>query len=360
MRRIVHRSPRHAVAWAIATVVSLAACAGSTPAPAVPGPVSVTIPPDSTVLATVPGFIQVIPRAADARVDILVGGQPFTTYVYPDDRRQATLTPIRAASGAVIAGGTWTGSAAEPQGFWLGHGAVNGLDFWSVGATSPRGSHVVQRAVSRAVSGPGEGTLQVTHDWVDGNDRLVVQENVTFIFRARGDARSIDRITTFVTGGAPVTFDNGRTGLVALRVAPSLAMSAGAGPDNTAMSPGAGGAPAAMPKPPMYRTSAGTTGGAIDGSHARWLSLAGVADGSPVTVILLDHPKNPGFPTAWTVRPDGFVAANPFSGRSTDNTASPSLRLGPNERVVFRHQLMILPGSQTPEQVERVYEGFAR
>ncbi|HEV8217498.1 MAG TPA: hypothetical protein VGP95_16730, partial [Gemmatimonadaceae bacterium] len=30
-----------------------------------------------------PDFVQVVPREGERRVDVLVGGKPFTSYIYP-------------------------------------------------------------------------------------------------------------------------------------------------------------------------------------------------------------------------------------------------------------------------------------
>src|SRR6266700_3307940 len=82
--------------------------------------------------------VDVVPNDAQRRVDVLVDGKPFTSYIYPTTLKKPTLYPVRSASGAVVTRG-WP---LEPRpgervdhphqvGLWFDHGDVNGLDFWN-------------------------------------------------------------------------------------------------------------------------------------------------------------------------------------------------------------------------------------
>ena len=49
--------------------------------------------------------VQVVPREGDRRVDVLVDGRPFTSYIWPTTVKKPALYPIRTASGKAITRG---------------------------------------------------------------------------------------------------------------------------------------------------------------------------------------------------------------------------------------------------------------
>ena len=50
--------------------------------------------------------------------------------------------------------------------------------------------------------------------------------------------------------------------------------------------------------PASTSSSEGKKGDAVWGTRARWMMLAGTVDAEPVTLAILDHPSNPGYPTS--------------------------------------------------------------
>src|SRR5438445_368758 len=55
-----------------------------------------------------------------------------------------------------------------------------------------------------------------------------------------------------------------------------------------------------------YLTSEGKKGEAAWGTRGRWCNLSGLVGDEPVTITILDHPANPGFPTYWHARRYGL------------------------------------------------------
>src|SRR2546430_6781267 len=53
-----------------------------------------------------------------------------------------------------------------------------------------------------------------------------------------------------------------------------------------------------------YHSSEGLEGDSVWGTRGRWTMLTGVVQGEPVTLAILDHPTNVGFPTYWHARGD--------------------------------------------------------
>ena len=306
--------------------------------------------------------VEVLPNVAQRRVDVLVDGKPFTSYIYPTTLKKPALYPLRTASGALVTRG-WPldPRPGEPVdhphqvGLWFDHGDVNGFDFWNNSNAIPaeraaKMGTIVQRAVRRAESGSGAGSLEVTADWVDAQGKALLREDTRFVFRAAAGSRTIDRITSLTALGDPVTFIDDKEGLIGMRVARALEQPSSNVPrlDTTG---GTG----------HYRSSEGVEGDSVWGTRARWTMLTGVVAGDPVTLAILDHPKNVGFPTYWHARGYGLFAANPLGMKIFSNGREQLIfRHGPGESTTFRHRILILSGTETPAQIEELYEDFAR
>jgi hypothetical protein len=109
---------------------------------------------------------------------VSIGGQPFTSYIYPQSLEKPVLYPIRSASGVVVT----RGYPLEPRpgehtdhphhvGHWFNYGDVNGYDFWGNSTETPanlkpKTGVIVQKAVTRAQGGDKQGELTVTADWI--------------------------------------------------------------------------------------------------------------------------------------------------------------------------------------------------
>ena len=69
------------------------------------------------------------------------------------------------------------------------------------------------------------------------------------------------------------------------------------------------------------------------------------SDAETISIAIIDHPKNPGYPTYWHARGYGLFAANPlgqkvFSGGKEEL----NLPLKQGEKVVFRYRIIIHSG----------------
>jgi hypothetical protein len=88
--------------------------------------------------------------------------------------------------------------------------------------------------------------------------------------------------------------------------------------------------------------------------------LGGTVEGNPVTVAILDHPSNPGYPTHWHARGYGLFAANPLGDKQFNEPASFDFTLEPGKSVTFKYRVLILGGPSTPDRIEREYQTFTK
>jgi hypothetical protein len=311
---------------------------------------------------------------ARRRVDVLVDGRPFTSYVWPDTLKKPVLYPLRTAEGTVVT----RGYPLEPRpgervdhphhvGLWLNHGDVNGLDFWNNSDAIPaeraaRYGTILHRRVKRARSGRGQAQLEVAMDWVTPEGKTLVREDATFVFRAAPGMRSVDRVTTLMAHGERVVFKDSKEGMLGLRVTRALEQPS----EKAEVYTDASGRPSAVPRldnegvTGRYLSSEGLAGDAVWGKRARWVLLSGRIVAEPVTLAILDHPGNPGHPTHWHARGYGLFAANPFGHRAySDGKETLDYTLEPGRSVSLRHRVLILSGEAGAADVEALARQYA-
>ena len=118
-----------------------------------------------------------------------------------------------------------------------------------------------------------------------------------------------------------MTFRDTKEGMLGIRVARALEQPA----DKPEVFTDATGKPTAVPVldntgvTGLYTSSEGLKGDAVWGTRARWMALSGRVGDEDVVLLLLDHPKNPGYPTYWHARGYGLFAANPFGPKAFSN-----------------------------------------
>lgn len=317
--------------------------------------------------------VDVVPDEAARRVEVLVGGAPFTSYIYPTVLRKPVLYPLRTSTGLVVTRG-WP---LEPRpgervdhphhvGLWLNYENVNGLDFWNNSdaikpADAPKMGTIIHRSAT-AKSGDGEGSLDVTADWVDSQGAVLLHEATRYVFRATSDIRAIDRTTTLTATDRRVDFPDAKDGMLGLRVRRELELPS-TKPEVFTDASGRGTAVPVLNNEGVtgnYLTSEGVQGDAAWGTRGRWASLSGVVEGQPVSIVILDHPDNVGFPTYWHARGYGLFAANPLGQKVFSKGAQElNFALAPGQATTFRYRVLIVSGTLTPQAIEREYADFA-
>jgi hypothetical protein len=317
--------------------------------------------------------VTLVPREASNRVDVLVDGQPFTSYIWPDSLKKPVLFPLRTASGIVVT----RGYPLEPRagertdhphhvGLWFNYENVNGVDFWnnSTALSSEQQAkmgRIVHRRFLKVSNGADHGELKVEMDWIMPDGQPILRELTDFIFRAGPGMRIVDRISTLTALEKPVVFKDAKDGMLALRVRRELEQPSTEAATYTDSS-GRTTAVKAMDTngvTGLYRSSQGNTGDAVWGTRGRWTMLTGKVAQEDITLALLDHPQNPGFPTYWHARGYGLFAANPLGQESfSKGKEKLNFTIQPKQSATFRYRLLILDSAATPDQLEAQYRQF--
>jgi hypothetical protein len=318
--------------------------------------------------------IRIVPDETQRKIDVFYDGKLFTSYIYPADLEKPVLYPIYTARGTLIT----RGFPRDPRpnervdhehhvGFWFTFGDVNGIDFWGTSYAIPseqrsRYGSIRHCDVVHVQSGIKQGSLAVTADWVDYYENLLLKEETQYIFSGEGDWRIIERITKLTAQQDTVTFADTKEGMIAIRMdrafeEPSttreLYLDAQGNPTRVKVmnNEGVNG---------VYRNSDGFEKGAVWGKPAKWVSLSADKAGEKISVAILDHKNNPGYPAHSHARGYGLFSTNNM-GAQAFNPATPpfKLTLKKGQSTTFRHLIVVKTnGFATDEELNRLFDRF--
>lgn len=293
-------------------------------------------------------------RTHDNRVDVAIGGRPFTTYYVLPTVAKPYMMPLRTASEVVVTRGFPVendASAGDPKApsfephqrplYW-GHGNIDGLDFWQEQVfdryytdhqNQPYGHAKLLNIKTEGDSINAEFSLR------DGSEREIARERQSFHFGGEGQTRTLDCEFTLTATAGPIVFGDTKEGSFGIRLAQELS---GAGANMT-NSEGAHGEKEIWGKP------------------ANWVSYGGQVGAQPVTVSVFDHPSSFRHPTTWHARAYGLFAANPFGWRefTRDSNKDGSWTVEADKKIVFKYRVLIADGKQSSQEIAQAYSKYA-
>lgn len=308
----------------------------------------------------------VVKDAARDIVHIQAGGKPFTDFVFTDTMEKPFLYPIYAPDGQTITRGfPWHPEPGDPTdhphhiGLWLNYENVNGLDFWNNSFAIPAAKKskygwIRTQAVTQMKSGR-TGLLAYNANWTNQAKDVLLTEETTFHFSATDRYRVIDRITT-LTAVQDVNFPDAKDGMLGLRIAHELELPV---KKATEYKDDKGNVTKVMATlnegvTGNYITSEGRTGDEAWASRGTWCMLYGKKGGDSISILIIDHPKNPGYPTYWHARNYGLFAANPLGqGAFSKGKETMNFHLAKGQSVQFRYRIVIASGSAPLSEKER-------
>jgi methane monooxygenase PmoA-like len=290
-------------------------------------------------------------------IEVMVGGQPFTTYHFESQVAKPYFQPLRTAQGTVITRAYPVGNTIPPEHvkdadiephqrpMYFGHGNIDGLDFWGEAAFAKFSDgtafgRTVFRKIEAMESGPESGSLRATFDLVSPNGRVLAGEVQSFVIRGDRTTRVMDcKIMILANQGADVTMGDTKEGTFALRLAPEL------------------------DSPPGHMVNSNGDEGEkqIWGKRADWVDYDGVIGGEPLGVAIFDSPKSFRHPTTWHARGYGLFAANPFGLRefTRDSNQDGSWTIPQHKSLTFRYCVFIHHGDYREARVAAAYSEYA-
>jgi methane monooxygenase PmoA-like len=234
---------------------------------------------------------QVVPLP-DYQVSFELDGVERLRWHYGPSYPRPFFYPLVGPSGSTL---TRMGHPGAPdhdhhRSIWFAHNKVLGIDFWS-DRTEAR---IRQKEWLCYQDGDDEAVMAVLLHWVDGHDprELLAQEVVAAVRPGPEGETFVELQSTFRPQADSLEFQKTNFGFLAVRVAKSISAAFGGG--QLTNSQKAQGEPAIFAHP------------------ARWVDYSGpVPGGQQEGITYFDHPSNPGYPTSWHVREDGWMGAAP-------------------------------------------------
>jgi hypothetical protein len=318
--------------------------------------------------------IEFVKHESDRRIDILVDGRLFTSYRWHDpiflNIMKPVLYPVMTAAGTEITRGYPLNPRQGERidhphqiGICFDYGNVNGFDFWNNSSAIPdikKGKYgtIIHKSVDKLSGGSGEGLMFTTESWVDPSGVELLSEKTEYHFIAKGSVRIIDRITTLTATDKDVSMKDTKEGIYGIRVARQLELPS----QEEVILTDAQGNPATIKKMSNdgitgnFRSSEGITGEAVFGTRGKWVELKGIIGDEKISLVMVDHPHNPGFPAYWHARGYGLLLANPLgasdytNGKNVMNFSIPA-----GKSATFRYRIIINSGTDLTDSEINTY-----
>lgn len=324
------------------------------------------------------GNISLAVDEANHRVIVTDDGNPFTIYRYESTLEKPVLYPVMSHGGIEVTRGYPLAPREMERvdhphqvGIWFNFGDVNGFDFWNNSDARPperKGDYgrIIHREIIQAEESKGIGVLRVKMDWVAPDTdqaRLLLEEQTDFIFQSRGKIRIIDRLTRLTAVHEKVVFTDNKEGLMAIRVDRAFEHPAGRPLILTDPS-GQPSEKAVLNNEGVtgwYTNSRGMEGPDAWGKRAEWVKLTGTKEGVTCSIVLIDHPENPGYPSCWHARDYGLFSVNNMGAKAFNSELEPfHLELEKGESVTFRHRWVFAPRDLSNREIEDLRTPFTQ
>ncbi|MES2374170.1 MAG: PmoA family protein [Bacteroidota bacterium] len=309
------------------------------------------------------------------KIYVNIDGKPFTEFIFTDTMEKPFLYPIYAPNGQTITRGfPWNPQPGDPVdhphhiGLWFNYENVNGLDFWNNSfAIAPdkkkQYGWIRTTKIEKTESG-SEGILVYKADWTDQAKNVLMQETTTYVFSVINNNRVIDR-TTQLTAVQDVTMPDVKDGMLGLRVAHELELPVKQTKEYKDDKGNITKVPAV--KDPSvtgnYITSAGKEGDAAWGTRGNWCMLYGKKGGDDISIVMIDHPQNPGYPTYWHARNYGLFAANPLGQKVfSEGKETLNFKLAKGEKTSFKYRVVIASGKEklSTKSIDQLVSDFIK
>jgi len=251
-------------------------------------------------------------------------------------------------------------------GIWFNYGDINKLDFWNNSNAIPTerkqnygrieaDSFKILKNNSPAVA------FELYSSWRNNQGVKLISEKTIYTLETFDSSWALTR-NTYLIADTLVRFGDNKEGLFAIRLAREFQFDTGKADylvddDGTAsgekkiMDEGKNG---------MYFGSNGTKGNDTWATSNEWVQITTFKDGDSVSVMMMDHPGNIGFPALWHARNYGLFSVNNL-GRKAYRPELPefNMELKKAEALNLKHKIIIRDGgSFRKEEIEKQISAF--
>lgn len=284
-----------------------------------------------------------IERTSEFEFSFLLRDAEVTRWCFSPLVPRPYFYPVRGPSGQSL---TRLGHPGAPnhdhhRSLWFAHNDLMGQDFWS----ENRPGRIVQKQWYAVEESDEMARIAFELHWIDGHDpKPLARQDVFVTLRPDGEQWSLELQSDFRGGGEGVVFHKNNFGVLGLRVAKSLSVTFGAG--TVTGSDGSVGEKALFGKPNRWVDYSGPV-------RSKSSTDSAVGD-QPVVegLSLIDHRDNPGHPTKWHVREDGWIG--PSLSRDRD------VPLDPEKPLTVRYLLRVHQGAVDAAATNQLADAFDR
>lgn len=278
--------------------------------------------------------MQAVPLPGD-QISFQRDEKEIARYYYSPALNRPFIYPVIGPSGRTL---TRMGHPGDPfthshhNSIWISSTKVNGVDFWSDrGASTGR---IVTTEIVDLDDSDQRAGVTAKAAWTSGQGKVLLREQRECWVYPLQDAEWMLVLDLLLEAAAEdVTIEHAAFGPIGVRVAKWLSVHFGDG---------------------RIRNSSGLEGEkAIFRKPARWVDYSGsIAPQKVEGLTLFDHPGNPGHPSPFHVREDGWMGATLSEDRDTVVTRTKPLHL--------RYGVLVHAGMPDGSALERRWQEFAK
>ncbi len=271
-------------------------------------------------------------------LEVRIGDELFTAYNFNADLPKPYFFPMHAATGKNV---LHVFPAEKPasgeyhphhKGMWIAIDEVNTLKFWAEKAK------IANRSIEILKAEGNPASFRARNEWLGDDGKPVVTESTTVEIHSN---RLLTYAVTFTAGAKPVTFEDTKEGLFAVRMNQQMREATGGG----------------------KITNADGKVGEKDcwGQESNWVDYSGKVDGVTQGLAIFDHPGN--FRRSrWHVRAYGLFAGNPFGGKSYTRDAAKdgTHKITAGESLTLRYAVYVHSGDAKEGKVAEQYQAYAK
>ncbi len=307
---------------------------------------------------------QVTFKEGKYKIDVLIGGKLFTSYLHTPDPSQPlvakdtlqtkpVLHPIISPSGVTLTRGfPFVDVPGERRDHPHHMGLFFTVDnvgpdndiFWGNSkAPLPAIRHI---KVLQMKGGNGQGTLATLSQWVGKAGKALLEEEREMVFRAAGPEQvDIDFTIWLRALDQPISFGDTKEGMFAIRVAQWLTEEATGrylNSDGQEMEKG------------------------VWGVRANWVRLQGEKDGKKLGIAILNHPTSTNSPTYWHARGYGCFSVNPLGqldfekAHKVPDPKPFNLKIEQGQKALFKYRVIFYEGDMDKPKADALYQAYAK